>query len=66
MMWLVLLPVVWSRCETFSFCFDITRYSAAYVTPKQTAPIVAKVLWENFFSKLWVAKEKFDRSRKEL
>ena len=20
--WLVLLPVVWSRCETFSFCFD--------------------------------------------
>ena len=21
--WLVLLPVVWSRCETFSFCFDI-------------------------------------------
>ena len=25
-----------------------TRYTAVYVTPKQTAPIVAKVLWENF------------------
>ena len=25
-----------------------TRYAAAYVMPKQTAPIVAKVLWENF------------------
>ena len=24
-----------------------TRYAAAYVMPKQTAPIVAKVLWEN-------------------
>ena len=24
------------------------RYTAAYVTPKQTAPIVAKVLWDNF------------------
>ena len=23
-----------------------TRYAAAYVTPKQTAPVVAKVLWE--------------------
>ena len=20
--WLVLLPAVWSQCETFSFCFD--------------------------------------------
>ena len=25
-----------------------TRYSSVYVTPKQTAPIVAKFLWENF------------------
>ena len=25
-----------------------TRYAVAYVTPKQTAAIVAKVLWENF------------------
>ena len=25
-----------------------TRYAAVYITPKQTAPIVAKVLWENF------------------
>ena len=25
-----------------------TRYAAAYVMPKQTAPIVAKNLWENF------------------
>ena len=25
-----------------------TRYAAAYVTPKQTALVVAKVLWENF------------------
>ena len=25
-----------------------TRYAAAYVMPKQTAPVVAKVLWENF------------------
>ena len=25
-----------------------TRYAAAYVMPKQTAPIVAKVLWQNF------------------
>ena len=25
-----------------------TRYPAAYVMPKQPAPIVAKVLWENF------------------
>ena len=25
-----------------------TRYTAVYVTPKQTAPIVAKVLWKNF------------------
>ena len=24
-----------------------TRYAAAYITPKQTAPIVAMVLWEN-------------------
>ena len=23
MMWLVLLPVVWSRCETFTLCFAI-------------------------------------------
>ena len=25
-----------------------TRYAAVYVTPKGTAPVVAKVLWENF------------------
>ena len=25
-----------------------TRYAAAYVMPKQTALMVAKVLWENF------------------
>ena len=25
-----------------------TRYAAAYVMPKETTPIVAKVLWENF------------------
>ena len=25
-----------------------TRYAAAYITPKQTAPVVAKVLWKNF------------------
>ena len=26
----------------------LTKYAAAYVMPKQTAPVVAKVLWENF------------------
>ena len=25
-----------------------TRYSQAFITPKQTAPCVAKTLWENF------------------
>ena len=25
-----------------------TRYTAAYMPPKQTAPILAKTLWENF------------------
>ena len=25
-----------------------TMYAAAYVTPKQTAPVMAEVLWENF------------------
>ena len=25
-----------------------TRYSQAYITPNQTAPVVAKTLWENF------------------
>ena len=24
------------------------RYAAAYIMPKQTAPIVAEVLWQNF------------------
>ena len=28
--------------------YHFTRYTAAYVMPKQTAPILAKVLWENF------------------
>ena len=28
-----------------------TRYAAAYVMPKQTAPIMTKVLWENFLVK---------------
>ena len=26
----------------------VTRYVAAYLTLKQTAPVVVKVLWENF------------------
>ena len=43
-----------------------TRYAAEYVTLKKTAPIVAKVLWENFFSELWVTRENLNRSRKEL
>ena len=25
-----------------------TKYAAAYITPNQTAPVVAKTLWENF------------------
>ena len=25
-----------------------TKYAQAYVTPKQTAPVVAQTLWENF------------------
>ena len=43
-----------------------TRYAVAYVMPKQTASIVAKVLWENFSSELWRIRENLDRSRKEL
>ena len=27
---------------------QFTRYAVAYVMPKQTAPIVAKVLWQHF------------------
>ena len=26
-----------------------TRYAQAYITPKQTAPIVAKTLWDQFW-----------------
>ena len=43
-----------------------TSYAAAYITLKHMAPVVAKVLWENFFSKLWVARENLGRSREEL
>ena len=31
----------------------LTRYAAAYITPKQTAPIVAKDLWKNFLVNYW-------------
>ena len=32
-----------------------TKYAQAYVTPNQTAAMVAKTLWENFPSTLWMA-----------
>ena len=41
------------------------RYAAAYIMPKQTAPIVAKILRE-FSSELLMARENLLRSRKEL
>ena len=28
---------------------DFTKYAQAYVTPKQTAPVVAQTLWKNFW-----------------
>ena len=31
-----------------------TKYAQAYITPKQTAIVIACTLWENFFSTLWV------------
>ena len=31
-----------------------TKYAQAYVTPKQTAPVVAQTLWK-ILSTLWVA-----------
>ena len=34
-----------------------TRYPQAYVTPKQTAVIVAHTLWENSLGTLWMARE---------
>ena len=34
-----------------------TKYAQAYITPKQTAIVVARTLWENFFSTLWMARE---------
>ena len=43
-----------------------TRYAAAYVTPKQMASIVAKVLWENFLVNYGWPGKIFERSRKEL
>ena len=42
------------------------KYVVAYVTPKQTAPIVAKVLWENFLVNYGWPEKNVDRSRKEL
>ena len=32
-----------------------TKYAQGYVTPKQTAVIVAKTLWKKFPSSLWMA-----------
>ena len=41
-----------------------TRYVVVYVTPKQTAPIVAKVLWENFLVNIgWTEKILTDQGK---
>ena len=41
-----------------------TRYAAAYVTPKQTALVVAKVLWENVLVNYgWPAKILMDQGK---
>ena len=42
-----------------------TRYAAAHVTPNQTAPVAVSSMGQ-FSSELWMARENFDRSRKEL
>ena len=35
--------------------YHFTKYAQAYITPKQTAIVVAHTLWENFL--LWMARE---------
>ena len=40
-----------------------TKYAAAYVMPKQTAPIVAKVLWKNLVNSGWPEKILTDQGK---
>ena len=39
------------------------RYSQAFITHKQTAPCIAKMLWENLLGPLWMAREDNYRPR---
>ena len=41
-----------------------TRYAQAYITPKQTAPVVAKILWDQFLVHYgWLTKILTDQGR---
>ena len=41
-----------------------TKYAQAYVTPNQTAPIVARTFWENFLVHYgWPAKILIDQGK---
>ena len=41
-----------------------TRYAQAYITPNQTAPVVAKTLWEQFLTHYgWPTKILIDQSK---